>query len=129
MQWNAQGITNITTRNELKKFINQHRIDIVLLCETLLKSKHKLYLNDFQIYRRDRTEPGGGVAICVNRNIKHKLLPAYTRNTIENISISIEVDNRKIVLTSAYSPRFTTSFANEIVELTPTDTEFILLCD
>lgn len=126
LQWiTAQGITNISTRNELQNFINQHRIDIVFLCEALLKPNHKFYLNDYQIYPNDLTGHGGGVAICVNKIIQHKLLPAIETNTIENISISVKVHGRNVVLTSAYSPRYTTAFTQDIGKLTPTNVEFV----
>lgn len=129
MQWNAQGITSNTSRTELQNFISQHRIDVVFLCETLLKPNHKFYLNGFQIYRRDRFNPGGEVAICIRKNIKHELVSAADTTHIENVSIVVKVNNRKVVLTCAYSPRYTPSFANDIIELTPIGNEFLLLGD
>lgn len=129
MQWNAQGITTITTITELQNFIDKHQIDIVFLCETLLKPKHKFYLNNYTTYRSDRAEHGGGVAICINKNIKHKILPAYKTNYIENVSIAVNIDNREIVMTSAYSPKYLQTFRNDINKLTPIHREFIVLGD
>lgn len=126
MQWNAQGITTTTAINELQHFIDCHQIDAVCLCET---TYHKLYLNNFRIYRNDRINPGGGVAIGINKNIKHELLPVCDTISIENISIAVQLNNKKLILTCAYNPRYTASFTSDIEKLTPTDNEFILLGD
>lgn len=106
MQWNAQGITTTTSINELQHFVNIHRVDVVCLCETLLKPTHKFYLNNFRkAYRNDRFNHGGGVAICINKNIKHDLLPVYNTISIENISIAVYVNNKKVILTSAHTKK------------------------
>lgn len=129
MQWNAQGATTKSTMNELQNFIDKHKIDVVFLCETLLKSNHKFYLNNFTIHRKDRSNPGGGVAICVKKNIKHEIAPMYDTVSIENVSVSVFINNKKLILTCAYNPKYTTYFASDIDKLTPIDKEFILLGD
>lgn len=129
MQWNAQGITKNSSKSELQNFIDQHRIEVIFLSETLLKPNHRFYLNNFAIYRRDRPNPGGGVAICVNKNIRHELLPANETENIEHISILVNVNGKKLILTSAYNPRYTSSFSVDISKLTPIHEEFILFGD
>src|ERR1700709_27251 len=129
MQWNAQGITTLATRTELQNFIEKHHIDVVFLCETLLKPNHKFYLNNYTTYRSDRVEHGGGVAICINKNIKHRILPPYKTNYIENVSIAVNIDNREAIMTSTYSPKHRQQFESDINKLTPIHREFFLFGD
>lgn len=129
MQWNAQGISNLASRTELRDFVNRHHIDIILLAETILNQNHKFYLPDFSTYRHDREQHGGGVAICIRKTITHRLLPHTNTRHIENITIAVKMDNREIFLTSAYCPRHGDQFTNDINKLTPTDKEFMVFGD
>lgn len=95
----------------------------------MLKPNHKFYLNNFAIYRKDRAEHGGGVALCINKNIKHKLINTYNTNTIENISVAVNINNREIIMTSAYSPKYVHTFQNDIKKITPIRKEFIVFGD
>lgn len=70
MQWNAQGATTKPVIYQLQQFLNSEDVDVVFLSETLLKPHHKFYLNNYTTYRNDRTEEGGGVAICIKK--KHR---------------------------------------------------------
>lgn len=124
MQWNARGITTIANMIELQNVIDFRKIDVVCLCETLLKSRNKFYLKNFVTYRFDRLARGGGVAICIKKSIKHKLLTPANTSVIENISIQLSINNRPIMLTCAYSP-----FTSDINKFTPTNREFILIGD
>lgn len=129
MQWNARGLTTIANIIELQNLINKRDVDIVCLCETMLKPQHKLYLNNFATYRSDRLEHGGGVAICIKRSLEHKLIAPANTSVIENISIQFTINNRPIVLTCAYSPKYRPSFTSDINKLTPIGKEFMLFGD
>lgn len=105
MQWNAQGITSFDTAAQLSHTLNKEKIDIALLSETMLKDNHKLFLNGYKIYRRDReVNRGGGVAIAIKSTIKHQALPETKTVCIENISISVDLNGKKLIVTSAYCP-------------------------
>lgn len=129
MQWNAQGVTTKPVIYQLQQFLNNENVDVLFLSETLLKENHKFYLNNFATYRNDRTEAGGGVAICIRNTIPHKLLKPSNTNRIENISFQIKLGNRQIELTSAYSPKYYPSFNNDIKQICPTNREFIVFGD
>lgn len=117
---------NANTNNNNNSRINVRHTDIN---ETLLKPIHKFYLNNFKTYRNDRFNHGDGVAICVNKNIRHELLAVYNTSSIENISVAVFVNDEKIILTSAYNPRYTSSFSNDIEKMTLIDKQFIVLGD
>ena len=72
--WNARGIKQKSI--ELFSFLINKNINICLVTETWLKTNISLSHNSFKIYRNDReNRNGGGVAIIVNINISHILLP------------------------------------------------------
>lgn len=130
LHWNAQGISNLSTAKQLELLLHQDDIDVVMLNETFLKDQHKFYLNGFKIHRNDRLDaPRGGVAIAVKHSIKHTLLPQYKTKKIENISISININRRSIILTAAYSPKYFNSFEADIKKLTPFNKEYIVFGD
>lgn len=70
------------------------------------------------MYRNDRQSHAGGVAIAIRQNIKHKLLHTTNTANIENISIEVNISNTPTIITSAYSPRYTTDFKNDMLLLT-----------
>lgn len=128
--WNAQGISNTTLSTQLEATLEELNVDIALINETLLKSHHKLFLRNYKVHRNDRDGArGGGVAILVHIKIPHKLLTIYKTKVIENISIEIKLNNRPITITSAYCPKFSTSFRDDIKAITPRTSEFLLLGD
>lgn len=69
MHWNCQGITTNSAIMQLEHFMKEKHIDIILLNETFLKSKHKFNISGYKIYRRDRTSHGGGVLIGIRESI------------------------------------------------------------
>lgn len=128
-QWNAQGTTTLSVINQIQWFIDREKIDILFLSETLLKTHHKFYLNNYKIYRNDRDGPGGGVAICISNKIKHTLIRNYDTSNIETISIKIVLNGREIIFTSAYNPKYTPHFERDIKLITPHNKEFVILGD
>lgn len=115
--------------NQLQLFLDRENIDIVFLSETFLKEKHTFYLNNYKIYRNDRSNPGGGVALCIKSNIKHKLIKNYETSILENISIIVTINGREITFTSVYNPKYTPDFKNDIKKITPHNKEFVTLGD
>lgn len=88
---------------ELELLLRDHNIHVACIQETYLNDKSKIYLENYQIYRNDRVTHGGGVAIAIKQNIKHKLLGTNDTTTIENISVSIDVSGRELIITSVYN--------------------------
>lgn len=129
LQWNAQGITTLSVQQQLQELLDQENVDVVCLAETFLKPNHKFYLNNYIVYRNDRTEPGGGVAIAIKKTIQHDLLPLIKTSYIENVSISIKLKNKNIAISSVYSPNYRASFETDIKKITYSNKEFLIFGD
>jgi hypothetical protein len=126
MIWNAQSINSFNKKTELELFLHSKNIDILLLNETFLTSDRSFKLNGYNIHREDRNTPHGGVAIAVKKNIKHNLLPRYPTVSIENISIIISIGGIPTILTSAYCPKYSTMFKEDLKKITPNNKAFII---
>ena len=92
--WNANGLN--PKLNELSAFINQNKIDIVLIGETKLNPSTKIKIRNYHLYRTDAIpRPGsaasGGTAILIHRRIVHKQIPLTT--TLYSTSIEISIGN------------------------------------
>lgn len=129
MYWNAQGINTLSKKVQLQQVLKAKYIDIIFLCETFLNEESSFSLPGFRIFRRDRTAHGGGVAIAVKNNLKVKSYPNYTTKGIENVSVELIMENRSLVLTSVYCPKFDDKFKDDIIKITPTNREYIICGD
>lgn len=130
LQWNARGISNFSTVQQLNHLILNKQIDIVLVCETFLNSHHKFKLSGYKIYRNDRSTHGGGVAIAIKYGLKHDLLNLCPTVSIENISIIVYLNTRSLIFTSAYCGRFSRHFSSDIHLLTSFfNSEFFIFGD
>lgn len=128
--WNANGISNYAHITQLEYLLEREHIHIASLNETHWKDHHKVYLRNYFIYRNDRISVnGGGVALLVHKSIKHKLLNVINTHSIENISIEVTLNHRKIIITSAYSPQYSSYFADDLCKLTSGKNVFFILGD
>lgn len=107
--------------------VNTEEADVVLLQETYLNERHSFELKNYTTYRSDRSSHGGGVAIAIHKGIKHILVVYYITNSIENISIQLNINNKPTLLTSAYSPNYSPSFTCDMKKITPHNKNFIAL--
>lgn len=116
LHWNSNGISNFSNQKQFEILLESKGIHIASLNETFFKSNHKPYFTNYFIYRNDRIQTvGGGVALLIHKTIAHTILPLTKTTLIESISAEIVINNRKIVVTSAYSPRYTPAFRNDII--------------
>ena len=89
--------------------------DIIILTETWLNhciSDSELNLNDFIVYRSDRspdnngnTVRGGGVLIAVKKNLESAVLASsrnYTNCYIEELYIEITTTNKPLIIGAIY---------------------------
>lgn len=129
MLWNAQGITNPTAIYQLEYIINQKAIDVIFINETFLKQNHKFKMANYNVYRHDRLSHGGGVLIAIKNTIQHQYVSTISTANIENVSIIIYINNRPIRFTSAYCPRYSSSFIDDINKITSTTSEFFIFGD
>lgn len=103
VSWNARGIRYKT--DELFQFLDTYEIDICLLCETWLNPNISIRNQHFCCYRYDRHERrGGGVAVLVRKQIRHKLLGRKNTTNIENIGVQIYHNEDIIDIYACYFP-------------------------
>lgn len=130
MFWNAQGISTKVKQTQLELLLEKECIDILLLAETFLKPHHSLNIRNYIVYRNDRTHQAhGGVAIVIRKNIPHKVRSPINTALIENVAIEVNINNVSTCITAAYSPKYSTHFANDIQALTSHNSQFLLFGD
>ena len=98
--WNANGLRK--NLNEVKQFLIEENIDIMLLNETKLKSLSKFKVTGYQCVRkeRDNDKAGGGVMILVKDKIQYSEV-FLSLSSIEAVAIKLR-DN--LIIVSAYNP-------------------------
>lgn len=129
LSWNARSMSSNSKLFELQHLADREEIDIICVQETHLNPDKKIYINDFKLYRNDRNSFGGGVAIAVRNNFKSKTHRISSPNNIENIAVAVETCRGQLIFVSAYNPKYTSSFGNNIVELTDQADEYFIFGD
>ena len=87
--WNANGIS--TKDDLLLNYINNEKIDIILLNETRLKKNKNFKIRGFTALRQDRIDDSGygGVAILIKNNIHFKEISPIIGSSIEHLAIQL----------------------------------------
>lgn len=84
-------------------FLENHKIDIALVQETLLKPSIKFTIPNYRVYRTDRIEhEKGGTLIAVKEKIKHFYSSPPT-SELETTAVTIHLKTGPISCISAYS--------------------------
>ena len=102
--WNSRGVAR--RRPELLQFVQQHKVDILLLNETHLSNGQTFKLPNFHTYctntsRATGQSPLAGTAILVNRRIIHHHVKIPT-SSITNTTIHIRLGNSEMRLVAVY---------------------------
>lgn len=95
LQWNARSLPS--KWNEFKKYIEENSIDIVVIQETWFK-KHITYkFKNFNIFRQDREDGCGGVAILSHESFDcEQIGPTFNNGAIESVAIKVNLVNKGI---------------------------------
>lgn len=94
LQWNARSIK--TNKGYLEKFLYDNKIDIGLISETWLKKSNFINFTGYNVFRNDRDDGYGGVAILLKKLIKFYNSPTFHQiNDIMCNSISIKIQSGK----------------------------------
>jgi hypothetical protein len=131
--WNAQSVGN--KRVEIFDFLIREKIDIALISETWLKPNYSFFHCDFEVIRSDRTTgEHGGVAIVVRKNIQFKRLASLKTKVIENVGVSLMVNNKILHFYSVYFPGSSNrtvleKFRQDIISLSNLSSSFIIAGD
>jgi len=89
IQWNVRSLP--ARLPSLQHLLSDHKCSIALLSETWLLPSRALTMPQFKIYRSDRSDGYGGVAIAAHNSFKSKLIPLdiATRNRFTHCKIDI----------------------------------------
>lgn len=98
--WNADGVWE--QRLQLKHFLKEQKIDILLLNESHLKPRHNLKIQNYDIIRTDRDGPKGGTAIIIKSLLPYTNLQLPPLQSIEATAISLLTPGQPIHLIAAY---------------------------
>uniref|UniRef100_A0A2S2N814 Putative RNA-directed DNA polymerase n=1 Tax=Schizaphis graminum TaxID=13262 RepID=A0A2S2N814_SCHGA len=102
--WNANGL--IHQINEIKAFLSQTDIDILLISESHLTNNSCCKIPGYTTYQCNHPDgtSHAGSAILLKSNIKHTILPTYQTNTIQATNIALTLNNIPTTISSAYFP-------------------------
>ena len=104
--WNCNGLR--TGIDELRDFVQQNPVDLILIQEVKCKSSKFLKIKNYKLYHTPRITNNeisnfGGTAIFVNNKIPHAHIPSLDLNITENTNIQIYIDKRNsLVISSVY---------------------------
>lgn len=112
LQWNTQGVNS--KRSDLLNLLDIHKIDIVLLSETFLKTSEFFNVNNFYVERCDRpltqTESNrkvrayGGAAILIRNTYGYERINIVKNPTCEIVAIKLFLGhNRFLYIISVYA--------------------------
>lgn len=103
ISWNAQSL--FPKSHEIIDFFETNVYDVICINETWLNDSHRLFFPSYKLYRVDRQAgSGGGVAMAVNRKIKHSQLPSFGTRSVESVAVSIDIPTGPITFVSVYFP-------------------------
>lgn len=103
LQWNSQSIRPKIT--EFESLLFKDQIHIAIICETWLEEHSFLNISQYNIYRKDRADGYGGVAIIVHKSITSELKVSSISNTGIEI-LHVKINNCKYLknIVSVYCP-------------------------
>lgn len=102
--WNANGLAQHS--QEVQLFINNHKIDVLLISETHFTDRSYLKIPNYTLYftnHPDNTAHGGS-AILVRDTIKHYELPVFKEDYLQASNIVIEDWLGPITVSAIYCP-------------------------
>ena len=108
--WNANGVRR--NLSEIRQFMLEHNVDILLLNETKLKSTVKFNILGYDSVRKDRADgrAGGGVMILIKQSVQYTEIPAKTNN-LETVAIKL---SNNLIIVSLYNPLNSKIIANDL---------------
>jgi hypothetical protein len=102
--WNANGLQQHA--QELKTFLYDQNIDIIMISETHFTKKHYLRIPKYKVYhtRHPSDKAHGGTAIIVRDSIKHHEREKFTKDYLQATSVTIEEERGPITMSAIYCP-------------------------
>lgn len=102
--WNANGL--VQHYQELKLFITQHKLDILLITESHFTEKSYFNIPNYSLYVANH--PGnrarGGAAVLVKNSLSHYELPKVELNYLQSSSIVLATNSGPVTISAIYCP-------------------------
>lgn len=87
-QWNSQSVR--PKRIEFEQLLCSEKVHIAAISETWLNTESTFKISSYNIYRQDREDSYGGVAIFTHNSVKTQLVPVQLSNLgIEVICVKV----------------------------------------
>lgn len=103
LQWNAQSLQSKMT--EFETLLNQEKIHIAVVSETWFDPEKAIRLSGYNIYRADRDDGYGGVAVFTHHSIRATQCNVnLTNSQIEIIHIKLHNCSHLENVVSIYCP-------------------------
>jgi hypothetical protein len=102
--WNSNGLTG--HKYELELFLNNSKIDILLVAETHFTDRSVFKIPHYAIYHSNHPDgtAHGGTAILIRNHLSHYEMPAYQTDKIQATIITVDVQPCPITIAAVYSP-------------------------
>lgn len=103
IQWNSQCL--MPKSSTFKALLGQERIHIAIISETWLEEETFCNINGYNIFRKDRFDSYGGVAILTHKSLEAHVFPILINNSRNEI-IGVKLLDCKSVdyVISVYCP-------------------------
>jgi hypothetical protein len=101
--WNASGLQN---HKELNLFLNENKIDIILISETHFTSKSHFSIAGYNICLANHPDgkAHGGTAILIKSKIAYVAQPCYAKPQLQAAIIQLQGPHQNITIASTYCP-------------------------
>lgn len=132
ISWNVRSLRSTAKQAYLHQHLKLHAPEIVCLQETQLDSSHKIRIPGYSWHRVDRPEGtgnGGGVAIGIKFGTKHTVAPWKNLQAMEAIAVDIIINKKMYRITSAYLPRYSRHFEEDMHTLFESGVENLVFGD
>jgi len=102
--WNANGLQN--HKEELKLFLTQNQIDIMLISETHFTNKSRFSIAGYNICLANHPDDKvhGGTAILIKSKIAYAEQLCYAKPELQATIIQVQGPHRNIKIASTYCP-------------------------
>lgn len=103
-QLNANGLSQRS--HEVTKFINLHKLDIVLISETHFTTRSYLRIPHYSIYSTEHPDgtAHGGTAVIITNSIKHNVYKQFRNEHIQATNVYTEDWSGPLAISAVYSP-------------------------
>lgn len=103
--WNCNGL--VSRINEIEYFLNDHKIDILLISESHLTRHTHVSVKGYMIYNavHPSQRPRGGASIIIKNNIEHQEEEKIENEMFQIACVSVSLKNNKTFkICAIYSP-------------------------